>query len=432
MNEPKIAVVGSGPAGCYTAQALLKDWPGARITVFDRLPVPYGLVRYGIATDHQGTKNITRQFDRLFQGEGVSFVGNVHVGTDISLEDLRALFDVVVLSTGLSADRPLAIPGSHLAGVYGSGHLTRWLNSHPGDVNRSPELGSDVLIIGNGNVAIDLVRLLARGPEDFEGTDIHDSVLGQLTTASVRRIRVIGRASAAEAKFDTVMIKELAKISGLEIRIKGTVDAAEAADTPHPKVSALQDLAAHTRGNLRVEVEFIFGCTPVRLEGTDKVTSAIFTDATGSTISFPADSVLTAIGFAGDSGTGLGAGSEAIGTSTPRPYRLDTGLYCAGWFRRGAQGTIPENRNDAKAVAAFITDDLRSGPTIENKPGVDGLPSDIREMSSSFADWKRIDAAETAAARPGRIRSKFLTTKDMLTAATDTPTDTAPLEGALK
>ena len=161
-HSPTVVVVGSGPSGCYTAQFLRKQWPAADITVLDRLPVPFGLVRYGVAPDHQGTKAVDRQFDRLFTRDGVRFVGNVEVGGPVTVDQLRAAFDVVVLATGVSGDRPLGVPGAELAGVHGAGRLTRLLNDHPDEQHPVAPLGPRVVVVGNGNVALDVVRLLAK------------------------------------------------------------------------------------------------------------------------------------------------------------------------------------------------------------------------------------------------------------------------------
>ena len=181
----QVAVVGTGPAGCYTAQALLKALPGVRVTLVERLPVPFGLVRYGVAADHQGTKAVTRQFDRVLAHPDVTFVGNVEVGTDISLDVLRASFDAVVVATGLHRDRRLGIAGEDLPGVVASGPLTRWANGHPDVSDAPPLLGRRAVVIGNGNVAVDVVRLLAKAPSDFVGSDLPGEVASALAAARV-------------------------------------------------------------------------------------------------------------------------------------------------------------------------------------------------------------------------------------------------------
>ena len=181
-NPLRVAVIGSGPSGFYTVSNLLKQTDlVVEVDVFDRLPTPYGLVRAGVAPDHQGTKAVIRQFARLFERQGVTFTGNLCVGdddlADLSFAELRGLFDAVVLATGLSEDRRLGLVGEEARGVYGSGAVTRFWNDHPSDQALTPEFGTRVVVVGNGNVALDVVRLLAKGTDDFNGSDFDLSLI---------------------------------------------------------------------------------------------------------------------------------------------------------------------------------------------------------------------------------------------------------------
>ena len=169
---PHIAIVGAGPSGLFAAQNLRRLVANAVIDVFDRLPVPFGLIRYGVAADHQGVKAVARQFERLFEREGVRFFGNVHIGRDITVEELTEFHDVVLLAAGLAGDRRLGIEGELLPGVLSAGRLTRWLNSHPDEAAFRPKLGTHVVIIGNGNVALDIARLLLKTPQELSGSDL--------------------------------------------------------------------------------------------------------------------------------------------------------------------------------------------------------------------------------------------------------------------
>lgn len=396
----QIAIVGAGPSGCFLAQALLKARPDLRVDLIDRLPVPYGLVRYGVAADHQGTKAVTRQFARLFERQGARFFGNIGFGPDIALEELRRAYDAVVLATGLSADRALNIPGGDLAGVHGAGKLTRALYEHP-EAEALPELGARPLIVGNGNVAIDLLRLLAKLPGELNGSDLGNGPTEWLANSKIEEITITGRSPAAVAKFDTVMIKELGKLAGVSIRVVG---AGESNDTEAQK--KLAALAALEGGEGPRRITFRFGLMPVAVEGKGHARSMRFASDKGEEV-LACSSVVTAIGFEapGDLPRDKLLRGESDGA-------LAEGLYATGWFRRGPRGTIPDNRADAKALAKQILGALRPVP---GKPGAAILNrlSDVTD----YDGWCRIDRAETTNPPPGRCRAKITTCEDMLSHA---------------
>ncbi|MCR4268190.1 FAD-dependent oxidoreductase [Nitratireductor sp. ZSWI3] len=404
-----VAIVGSGPSGCYLAQALLKAAPELRVDLIDRLPVPYGLVRYGVAADHQGTKGIVRQFERLFERQGAGFVGNVAVGEDVSLAALREAYDAVVLAAGLSGDRALGIPGEDLEGVHRAGRLTRALYEHP-DAEPLPELGPRVVIMGNGNVAIDILRLLAKTPAELAGSDLGAGPSAWLAGSAIEEIDIVGRSPAAEAKFDAVMVKELAKLEGVTIRVIG----AGASDDPEAtkKIAALEMLDGHATGARRIT--FRFGLTPVELLGEGgRVGEARFRDSAGATVALCCSAFLTAIGFEAE---GLLLREELIGSAADREAGvIEPGLYATGWFRRGPRGTIPDNRADAQLLAARILADLDARGDAPEKPGRSAFP-DWRSIVD-YDGWKRIDAAETAAAPQDRCRAKIPTRETMLALA---------------
>lgn len=426
LPYPPVAVVGSGPSGCFLAHALRRAWPLAPITVFDRLHTPFGLVRYGVSPDHQHSKNITKQFDRAFTRDGIEFAGNIEIGKDISLEELRRAYPIVVLATGLSADRILDIPGADLDGVYGAGRLTRVLNSHPDEADRLPRFGDDVVLIGSGNVAIDVVRFLVKTPEHFDGSDIDDELLSAYAQAPVRRINVISRSPLRSAKADAAMLRELGRIPGVRFHASGDLALPPDADkVAASRVEALHALitAPAPAEPTRVDVTFHFGFIPAEIRGEGHVREVALTDASGQCTVVPADSVITAVGFT------HAADSVTDGRSLELPDlesgRVAPGLYRTGWLRRGPRGTIPENRTDALAVAAEIVADFESGCVehIDDRPGYSALPAHVDAQAVTYDDWRRIEAEELAAAADGRIRRKLRDPSSLFTPTSPDPTN---------
>ncbi|WP_170946098.1 FAD-dependent oxidoreductase [Rhodococcus sp. 14-2483-1-2] len=387
--------MGSGPSGCFTAQMLRKQLPQAAIAVFDRLPVPYGLLRYGVSPDHQGTKAVTRQFDKMFGSGEVDFVGNVSVGKDVSLDRMRTLFDVVVLATGLATDR--AVQGVSGDRVYGAGRVMRWFNSHPDELLFEPHFGDRVAIIGNGNVAVDVLRLLSKGASAFVGSDLDPLRLGHKPS----HIHVFGRSALSAAKFDSVMIRELASIDGLAV----TVNVLDSLDHQDPgvraKAEALRDLAdGSALERPRVRIEFNFGWQPLNLEiaGGAQQLGLISTDGLSTARQIEVDSVVTAVGFAPQD-----CQPESGHTSTGSDPE---GLYRVGWLERGSAGGIPHNRADAKLLSSRIVADLADETTSTGRRGLRALAPELHDKTVDFAGWKRIDEFESAQQREGRCRVK--------------------------
>jgi ferredoxin--NADP+ reductase len=364
-NRPRVAIVGAGPSGCYTAQFLLKRWPDADVTIYDRADTPYGLIRYGVAPDHLGTKAIAKQFARLFDGGKVTFAGGVEIGRDVPLAALRADNDAVVLATGLWADRTL--DGFHdadgrpaFAGVHGSGALTRMINGHPDARPGDVLLGRRIVIVGTGNVAVDLVRLILTPAESLRSLDVPEAAIAALQSGPVETIDVVGRSAATGAKFDAAMIKELGGLPDVrfELAESGVPDAAD----PTPAAEAVRAGVAGSPDTASRLVRFHFGWTPERLTGDQQVRTAVFRAADGSDreLELDADSVCTAVGFteAAEDAV-LRSAFESDDSDLDRGL-LAPGLYCVGWLRRGPVGTIPANRADARLVADTVIADLEA------------------------------------------------------------------------
>jgi cytochrome P450/flavodoxin len=401
---PRVAIVGSGPAGCFTAQALRRVLPAASVDVFDELPTPYGLVRYGVAADHQGTKSVGRQFDRLFGQDGVRFRGNVRVGVDVGLDELRTAYDAVVLATGLHADAPLPVPGGTLAGVHGAGRITRLLNGHP-DEDAAAPLGETVTVVGQGNVAVDVARLLARDADGLAGSDIADAAHAALA-GGIRTIHLIGRSPVRSAKFDPVMVRELAGLADIRHVVHGAGELPD--DGKDARVDAVRTLLAADPGAERLRIEWWFGHAPVRVEGagTDAAT-AIVVAGPGGEVVLPVDDVITAVGFGADPGSLVEPATTADG-------RIEPGLYVAGWLRRGPRGTIPDQRVDARSLARTIAEDVASGAVPVAAAGLGDLAGE-----TDFDGWRRIDLRERLGAAPGRERAKLASRAALLEAARD-------------
>jgi ferredoxin/flavodoxin---NADP+ reductase len=400
----KIAIVGAGPSGCYAAQALLKLAPALQVDIIDALPVPFGLVRYGVAADHQGTKAVSRQFARVFERQGARFFGNVRIGRDISLNALRDAYDTVVLAAGLSEDRRLGIPGDDLRGVYGSSALTRALNDHP-DAAPLPDLGANPVIVGNGNVAIDLLRVLTKTADELNGSDLGDVPTEWLARHSFESVTIVGRSPAGRAKFDPVMVRELGKLADVSIEVTGSHRPDDADE--QKRIEALASIDGHVTG--RTRIVFRFDLQPLAVEGDTHVTGLRVAGAGGEE-TIPASSILTAIGFA--CGGNLDRDALFASGEPDEIGMLADGLFAVGWFRRGPRGTIPDSRSEAQAMATRIVAELAPNPA---HPGSAIFGNLTRIVD--YSGWQKIDEAELASASPTRCRRKLSTTDALLQAA---------------
>ncbi|GAA1292090.1 MAG: FAD-dependent oxidoreductase [Brevibacterium sp.] len=377
VSAPTIAIVGSGPSGCYLASFLRKRWADAEIVIFDKLPTPYGLARFGVAPDHLGTRAVVRQFERLFSRSGVRFMGDVEIGVQVSLDELRTAFDIVVLATGLSSDRSLDVPGSSLRGIHGSGRLTRLINSHPDEQVDELHLGKDVTIVGNGNVAIDLVRLLLTPAARLSELGVPADVLDAIGAGPVRRIDVVGRSPVHRAKFDLAMVRELADVPDVRFVAE---DLPAVADDSDPegvaKQLAVRALAENSARDAARTVQFHFGWTPERVIGDATVEGIEFRqngEEHPHSLVLEADSVITAIGFSEREDAPLRRRDYERPDSQLEHGHLASGLYCAGWLRRGPQGTIPMSRADSKLIADAIGEAVTAGELATGKPGLIAL-----------------------------------------------------------
>ena len=427
------AIVGSGPAGFYTAEALAKAYGDkARIDIIDRYPVPYGLIRFGVAPDHQSLKAVSRRYDQVAEGEQVRFVGNVVVGRDVSAEELLGLYDAVILAIGAPHDRKLGIPGEDLPGVVGSAEFVGWYNGHPDFTDLNPPLNAThAAVIGNGNVALDCARILSKNHHEFEGSDIVGHALEALDQSAVRTVTIVGRRGPHQISMTP---KELGELGHLEAATPD-VDAAdfppvEADDLLEPghrkSITILRDFAARGADASKAKrIVFDFFAKPVRIEGNGRAERIIvertILDSTGAamgtgeTYEVPAGLVVTSIGYQTPRIDGVPYDDRGGKFANDQGMIADR-LYAVGWARRGPTGTIGTNRPDGYEVAEQVAAAMPSGSG-DGKAGGERLANLLEDRgvrTTSFDDWRTIEAAEVAAARPGSPREKFVRHDDWL------------------
>ena len=435
---PHIAIIGSGPAGYYTAEAAQKLWGEAvRIDIFDRLPVPYGLIRSGVAPDHQSIKGVARRYEAVALSDNVRFVGNVTIGADVSIAELADLYDAVVLATGAPADRPLALPGADLANVFGSAAFVGWYNGHPQWAGLAPDLSSgQAVVIGNGNVALDVTRILAKTAAEFEGSDIVAHALDALAHSGLTGVTVLGRRGPHQIAMTPKELGELGHLTRARPHVDPAdlppIDADAALDPGQRKsVALLRDFAqASAEGDFPITFDFF--AAPRAILGAGKVEAievehTTLVDGkpvpTGEIYRLPASLVVACIGYQTVPLEGVPYDARA-GHFANTEGRIAPGLYCVGWARRGPSGTIGTNRPDGFGVVEKIAEDLQDTTgtqpsTNQGRPGFDALAATRQLKVVTFADWQNIDKAEVARARDGAPREKFTDVAAMVSAGKD-------------
>ncbi|KAK4371262.1 hypothetical protein RND71_010737 [Anisodus tanguticus] len=442
-SEPlRVCIVGSGPAGFYTANKILKAHEGAEVDIVDRLPTPFGLVRSGVAPDHPETKIVTNQFSRVAQNGRCSFIGNVSLGTSISLAELRELYDAVVLSYGAESDQALGIPGEELAGIYAAREFVWWYNGHPDCRNLAPDLKSSdtAVIIGQGNVALDVARILLRPTTELATTDISSHALAALGESSIRKVYLVGRRGAAQAAFTAKELREVLGIKDLSIEIlqadlsKTPADEEELKNNRikrriHELLSKAATPAASICSPGKKELHFVFFRKPDRFLESNcrsghvaglRVERTILKEDVGSGRQIAVGTglfdemecglVLKSVGYKSIHVDGLPFDhrkgivpniqgrvlSEASGNA-----QVEIGLYVCGWLKRGPTGIIATNLYCAEETVASISEDVVRGVVTSrsglSKPGRQGLLEllDNRNVKIvPFGGWEKIDNEE--------------------------------------
>ena len=430
---PQIAIVGSGPAGYYSAEAALKQWgEDAQVDVFDRLPVPYGLIRSGVAPDHQSIKAVSRRYEATALSDQVRFVGNVSVGADVSIAELMGLYDAVILATGAPHDRSLDIEGAELDNVFGSAAFVGWYNGHPEFAALAPDVSSrHAVVIGMGNVALDVARILSKCEAEFAGSDIVGHALEALGGKGIERITILGRRGPHQIMMTPKELGELGRLTCAAPEVE-TTDLPEIGEDAllepglRKSVTLLRDFAAREpECDKAITIAFDFFASPLRLVGESGRVTGVEVErtaveagravGTGETYVLPAELVVSCIGYRSSPIEGVPF-EEREGRFANESGFILPGLYCVGWARRGPSGTIGTNRPDGFGVVERIATEVTPERAKRGRAGFDELAAARGLDVVTFRDWRKIEAAENAAARDGSPREKFVDVAAMIAA----------------
>ncbi len=455
-NPLRVALVGSGPAGFYTAEQVLKhEGTHAEVDMFDRLPTPYGLVRFGVAPDHPKIKSVIRVYERTAARPEFRFFGNVEVGTDVTVEELRERYHAVVFAYGTSLDRHLGIPGEDLPGSHSATEFVNWYNAHPDFADRRFDLSCErVVVVGNGNVATDVARMLALTPEELAETDTADHAIEALADCGVKEIVVLGRRGPAQASFTNPEVRELGEMADADIEVdpaemeldeisRQWLDSDAADPTNRRNVEIFTEFSKRRPEDKNKKIVMRFLRSPVEIQGDGKVerivvarnelqrddSGRIRAVDTGERETIECGMVLRSIGYRGvpidgvpfDEGRGLihnqgGRVHDGSGEVVP-------GLYAVGWIKRGPSGVIGTNKKDAQETVDRLFEDLEAEKLPDPELAVDrgaieSLLAERQPEHITFEGWQAIDAAEVEAGKPhGRPRVKFCRVGELVEAS---------------
>jgi ferredoxin--NADP+ reductase len=443
-------VIGSGPAGFYAAGALLDADAPVEVDMIERLPTPWGLVRLGVAPDHPKLKTVSRAFERIADKPGFRFLGNVEIGRELHHEDLIRLYDVVLYAVGAQTDRRLAIPGEDLPGSWSAFEFVAWYNGHPDFQDLPFDLDVErAVVVGNGNVALDVARMLALTPEELAPTDTTERAIEAISNAHISEIVVLGRRGPAQAAFTTPELAELADLAGADIAVDSReleLDPASSAQAESEtrvrrNLEVLADFASRGSTGKSTTLTFRFLVSPVAILGDDRVEAVEIArnrleERDGRLAAVPTDEretiecglVFRSVGYGGVALPDV-AFDETRGTiRNERGRVLDEdgkvvpGVYCAGWIKRGPTGIIGTNKKDATETVELLLEDVRAGriaPADEvTAEAVDALLDERGVRRVVYAGWLGIDTLERSRGESlGRPRVKLVTWDELLEAS---------------
>lgn len=430
MKTYRVAIVGAGPAGYFTALAFnngMNDQQTFMIDMFDRLPTPWGLVRSGVAPDHPKIRTVTKVFEKIASEPNYRYFGNVELGRDVHISDLEKLYDVVVLATGTSLGKKLGIPGEDLPGCISAAEFVPWYNGHPDYANVKPPLkGKYAIVIGAGNVAMDCGRILALVPHELNSTDIADHALEVFHDSAIRDVTIVGRRGPEHAAFTSPELRELPKLTETDVLIREDqiADAInrvgvrlENEKDLRSNLEAMREIAqSERRGNDR-KLSLAFLLTPVEVLGSGRVERVKFAvnkvvgdvvTTSDEIIELPCDLLITAIGYEGAEIPGI---ANERGRIANHEGKIREGVYVVGWAKRGPSGVIGTNKSDSSEVVKRILVELPDTP----KGEVDVVTHLNSEKIVTHEGWSAINLAETSAgAELGRPRQKVVSWSELL------------------
>ena len=450
MTKMRLAIVGAGPAGIYAADLLIKAERNFDVSIdlFDLLPAPYGLVRYGVAPDHPRIKGIIKALYEVLDRGDIRFFGNVKYGTDITLDELKSHYNAVIFATGAIKDADLNIPGVELDGSYGAADFVNWYDAHP-DVPRTwPLNAKEVAVIGNGNVALDVARILAKHPADLLSTDIPENVYQGLLSSPVTDVHVFGRRGPAQVKFTPLELREACAIEGVDTIVydedfqfdAGSQDAIDSNNQTRVMVSTLEGIRGRETTGASRRLHLHFFSSPAEILGTDGKVSGFRIErtqldghggvtATGEFREYPVQAVYRAVGYFGSELVEIpfdekhGVISNRVGRVIDSEGNVVPGVYATGWIKRGPVGLIGHTKSDAMETIGWVIEDQASWwqPANPDEQSVVDLLESKNVKFLGWPEWLKVDATERSLGEAqGRERIKLVDREDFLEAAFET------------
>lgn len=430
MPTYKVAIVGAGPAGYFTAQAFQKaqsDDLAFAIDMIERLPTPWGLVRSGVAPDHPKIKTVSKVFEKIAKEPNFRLFANVELGKDVSLKDLRDQYDVVVLATGASKGRKLGIPGEELKNSLSAADFVPWYNAHPDYVDIEVDVSSDTaVVIGAGNVAMDVARILSIDPSELDPTDVAEHALIKLKQSNIRTVIICGRRGPEHAAFTAPELRDLPKLENTDVFIdpkqieeamKHIEEMEEVEKDLKNNIEAMKTIAEHEKKGVPRKLEIKFLSTPVEIKGNSKVEEIVFQKnkvengkviATSESFSVKTGLVISAIGYNSIEYPGI---SIENGRITNIAGHVEHNVYAVGWAKRGPTGVIGTNKSDSNDVVDLIIENLKEPKTSE---GITGLLKSGHEVIDQIA-WEKINASEVISGEiAGKPRVKEVDWKQLI------------------